>query len=146
METLRRWPVTKNKLKAFLLDRYQVKDLLLSKVEFKMAGQFYDYLTIKDGVGHNAAMKHVKNIKQIIDRAVTNGWVKTNPIKNFKCTYKEPNQEGIVMADIHTLINTDFGCDRFNSVRDIFIFCCFTGYAYQDTLPWPRKYHHRHRW
>jgi|GEM_PF-207745 len=131
-KTLSRWPVTKNKLTSFLQSRHNIGDIKLLQVQFKFAEQFYDYLTIKGNSGHNSAMKHVKNIKQVIDRAVSNSWISVNPIKNFKCSYIDPNQEGIVMTDIQSLINKEFDKKSINIVKDIFLFCCFTGYAYQD--------------
>lgn len=41
-------------------------------------------------VGDNTAMKYVKTLKQIIDRAIDEGWIKHNIICGLKCTYKDP--------------------------------------------------------
>jgi hypothetical protein len=36
------------------------------------------------------------------------------------------------MADIVKIYQKDFKVDRLNEVRDVFIFSCFTGFAYGD--------------
>ena len=33
----------------------------------------------------------------------------------------------------------DFGSDRMNEVRDVFIFCCYTGFAYSDVYQFERN-------
>lgn len=131
-QTLRRWRVTKNKLFAFCKHRYKKSDLFLDEVGFPIAGHLYTYLTLDDVLANNSAMKHIKNIKQIFDRVVTLGWIPNNPIKQYKCTYIDPDREALTMHHIITLVNHKFESERLETARDCFIFGCFTGYAYQD--------------
>lgn len=131
-QTLRRWRVTKNKLFAFCRHRYKRDDLFLDEVRYPLADQLYTYLTLDDDLAHNSAMKHIKNTKQIFDRVVTLEWIPSNPIKQYKCTYIDPDREALTMHHITTLVNHKFKSEKLETVRDCFIFACFTGYAYQD--------------
>lgn len=68
--TLKKWAGTKNKLKSFIYHRYKKIDFPLPEIEFSFAEHFYSYLTIKCHCKNNAAMKYIKNTKQIFDFSV----------------------------------------------------------------------------
>jgi integrase len=64
--------------------------------------------------------------------AVDQGWLPVN-IGGFKCTYEDPQRERLTMEEIMVLYNKEL-IPRLAEVRDIYLFCCFTGYAYMDVL------------
>lgn len=130
--TLVRWKMTKSKILNFLWRHYRKVDVPLKNIEFSFAGHLFDHLTTEDACGYNSAMKYIKNVKQIIDLAVNNGWILKNPIGNYRCIYIERPRQELNMHDILKLLNTNFG-EPLNTVRDVFLFCCFTGFAYEDT-------------
>jgi len=65
--------------------------------------------------------------------SVDQGWLPANPLGGFKCTYEEPQREWLTMEEIMVLYNKEL-IPRLAEVRDIYLFCCFTGYAYIDVL------------
>ncbi len=129
--TFRKWIVTKNKIQSFCWYHYNCSIFPLEKITYAFAQNFYDYLTLVDNAGNNLAMKYIKNVKQIFDRAVNNGWLLKNPIHGFKCNYIDTEPEPVVMEDILKLINTDLGA-KLNEYKDTFLFGIFTGFAYAE--------------
>lgn len=130
--TLKRFNVTKNKLASFSWYHFKKSAFPITDIKPNFATELYEYLTNVDECGHNTANKHIKNVKQILDRCMVNGWIIQNPITNYKCTYIDPDIEALTIHEIIRLINTDFG-EKLNSVRDCFLFSCFTGFAYEET-------------
>lgn len=94
------------------------------------AVNFFHHLTMNN-VGDNTAMKYVKTLKQIIDRAIDEGWIKHNTISGFKCTYKDPDRETLEMHELIGMYEKEISVERLAEVRDVYVFCCFTGYAYE---------------
>ncbi len=70
--TYRKWLDTKQKLQGFCSYHLKRKNVLLSDVKLKFGEKLYDYLTVVIECGNNNSMKHIKNFKQVLDRAVTN--------------------------------------------------------------------------
>ena len=99
-ESLKKWRTTKAKIVAFLQHHFKKQDILLANVKVNFADQFFDFLTLVDGIEDNTSMKYIKNTKQVFKRAVLNGWLASNPIQDFKCKYADPCREGLVMDDI----------------------------------------------
>ncbi|MEO8887307.1 MAG: site-specific integrase [Mucilaginibacter sp.] len=128
--TLARYERLPKKCQAFMKSKYKVNDIALEEIQLGFAVNFYHFL-IMDDIGENAAMKYVKTLKQVIDRAVKEGWIKYNTIAHFKCTYDAPEREYLEMAEIMNLYNKGLPLKRLEEVRDVYIFCCFTGFAYE---------------
>jgi len=131
-ETFRKWVSTKNTFLGFLQCRYKVEDQPLKTIPLKFAVDLHEYLTLTHSIGNNAAMKYIKNLKQVIDDAVVQGWLSQNPLESFKCTYVDPERQALTLDEIARVIAHDFKNARLSEVRDVFIFCCFTGFAYQE--------------
>jgi len=126
--------ITKNKVVSFMKKRYNISDKTLQELKLSFANELYHYLTVCENIGSNTAMKYIKNTKQVFKMAVDNDWISTNPIGSFKCTYNEPKRERLTMSEIMALYSKEFEIKRLEEVRDVYIFCCFTGFAFYDVL------------
>ena len=59
-------------------------------------------------------------------------WIPSNPFGKFKCSYKDPKRIVLTQSEIDSLINTEFKHPRLAEIRDVFVFCCYTGFAYSE--------------
>ncbi len=130
--TLRRFEITKQKVVDFLKHDYKVSDLAINDIKFSLAADFEHFLTTVHLIGTNTAMKYIKILKQVIKMAVDKSWLPNNPLGGFKCTYDEPERERLTMDEIMLLYSKQLLLERLEEVRDIYLFCCFTGFAYLD--------------
>lgn len=128
--TLARYERLKDKVQDFLKKKLKIADIALEDIEMAFAVNFFHHLTMEN-VGDNTAMKYVKTLKQIIDRAIDEGWIKHNTISGFKCTYKDPDRETLEMHELVGMYEKEISIERLAEVRDVYVFCCFTGYAYE---------------
>jgi site-specific recombinase XerD len=117
--TLARYERLKDKVQDFLKKKYKLADMALEDIE------------TMENISDNTAMKYVKTLKQIIDRAIDEGWIKHNTISGFKCTYKDPDRETLEMHELVGMYEKVIVVERLAEVRDVYVFCCFTGYAYE---------------
>jgi site-specific recombinase XerD len=128
--TLARYERLAKKSQAFMKSKYKANDIALDELHMGFAVNFYHYL-IMDDIGVNAAMKYIKTLKQVIDRAIKEGWIMYNTITHFKCTYDAPEREYLEMDEIMQLYQKDIQLTRLEEIRDVYVFCCFTGFAYE---------------
>jgi hypothetical protein len=64
--------------------------------------------------------------------AFANNWVSKDPFYHWKAHWKKVEREALTEAELDTKIKEEFSIRRLEQVRDIFVFCCFTGLAYVD--------------
>jgi len=80
----------------------------------------------------SAAMKQLKNVKQLLNVAEEHNWLTKNPIEKFKCGSEEPEVIPLELFEVEKLWKKKLTIERLDKVRDAFVFQCFTGFAYQD--------------
>jgi integrase len=122
----------KKRYLEFLEYRYKTIDLPLDKLEYRFMDQLTTYCMVQKQVIENTAMKYAQALKEIIERSAANGWISTSPFSQFKCTYVEPHHDWLTMHELEDLRTTQFANPKLNLIKDIYVFCSYTGLAYQE--------------
>lgn len=127
-----RYVITRKKVVAFMKHQYKIKDIPLADLRLRFATEFEHYLLTNDNLHTNTAHKYIKNLKRIMNIAIGLDWIPSNPFNNFKCTYIAPKREVLTQEEIDRIRFKKIDIKRLAEVRDVFIFCCYTGFAYSD--------------
>ncbi|MFY0255922.1 site-specific integrase [Chitinophaga sp. 30R24] len=133
-KTLKKWHCTKDKISAFLSNVIKMKDIPLGRIEYAFAEDFFDYLTLTEGLQDNSAMKYIKNTKQLLKLAVQRKWLNANPIEDYVCSYINPERDILSADELSTMYHKDFSIHRLQETKDAYLFMALTGYAYKDAL------------
>jgi site-specific recombinase XerD len=131
--TLKRWRTTKRKIREFLHFKFKKWDVPLSVLKYAHAQDFLHFLLTKQGIDENTASKYLKNTKELLEIAKTQEWIVNNPWDGYKIKYIQPERECLSMQEIVRLYQKPL-IERLDHVRNIFLFACFTGYAFQEVL------------
>jgi len=138
-KTLMRFKIMRTRLVEFMELNYKTNDILLPDIKLAFIKDFDHYLMTKVKIHTNTTQRYVKNLKKIMHMAVAMEWIPNNPFNAHKCNHIQTDREILTMEEINRMRKKDFGFDRLNEVRDVFIFCCFTGYAYTDVANFGRN-------
>jgi len=130
--TLKGVHTTREKVKVFVKHQFKLSDLPLKEMKPAFAGDFEHWLVTHEKGCNNTAMKYIRILKRILKFAVDQGWIENNPLGRFTCTYEEPSRERLTMEEVMNLYHKEFASERLTEVRDVFLFSCYTGFAYQD--------------
>jgi site-specific recombinase XerD len=122
-----------SKCSNFLKKRLKRSDVYLKELDYKFITDFEHFLKT-EGIAHNTAMKYIRNVKKVINQTVLNGWLPRNPFAQFKCSTHAVIREILDEAELSALYSKEFKQERLEEVRDVFLFCCFTGYAFIDVF------------
>ena len=130
--TVQKYNRTKTHLRECLKEFYQVEDLECNKIDLQFVENFELYLKTTGKCEHNAAMKHMQLFKTIYKAAIAHGWTDKDPFQKFKITMREVVRDYLTEVELQELIKLKLPLNKLSKVRDMFIFCCFTGLAYID--------------
>lgn len=135
-QTLRQWRATRNKIQEFIRQEYRVTDIEVIDIEYSFATRFYRYLTMEreSVLQEAAAKKQIKNTKQILTLAESEGFVEKNPIQRFRCGGDDTDIMPLEFDQVRSIWEKHISLERLLEVRDVFIFQCFTGFAFQDVF------------
>ena len=130
--TLERFKISIKHLEEFLIWKYDLKDIAINKIDFALITDFEFYLRSIKHCSNNTAVKYVRNFRKIIKICLSNDWLEKDPFVKYDGKMKEVETEFLTEEEIQSIYTKKFRTPRLELVRDIFIFCCFTGLAYVD--------------
>ena len=116
----------------FFRFQYKTEDIALADLRFDLAESFKNYNLVHHSLREISAAKLVRFFKEIVERAVTKGWLTASVYRLYRCEYKEPEPDWLTMEEMVTLKDWVFADERLGEIRDIFIFGSFTGLSYQE--------------
>jgi site-specific recombinase XerD len=122
----------RSKVANFIQHKYRKSDLHLEALDFGFVTGLESFLKLEEGIQHNTAMRYMKIVKQVIKHCISNRWLVHNPLDGFKCTYRKVQRLALDWNDLEALKMAKFSVRRLDEVRDTFLFCCYTGYAFVD--------------
>jgi site-specific recombinase XerD len=120
------------KIKNFLKLNYKMNDINLIDLNFKFINDFEYYMKTQEKVKHNTALRYIRCLKKIVLMAIKNEWIQKNPFANYSCQYDRVNREVLSENDLNLLWDKVTGIPRLDEVKDVFLFCCYTGYSFSD--------------
>ncbi|CAM4070969.1 site-specific integrase [Gillisia limnaea] len=130
--TMQRYNACKAHIENYLLYSYKKKDIPVQEVDHKFITGFEHYLKSQKDCAHNTAIKYIVNFKKIIRIAYANQWIDRDPFFHWKGTWKSSEREYLTDMELQKMGEIEFDIPRLELVRDIFLFCCYTGLAFAD--------------
>lgn len=130
--TWKRYFTTRNHIAEFIQHDYKREDLPVRSVDLKFITRFDYFMKSIKNCNHNSALKYINNFKKIVRLSVANGWIDNDPFYNFKAKFKWVDREFLSAEELQRLVDLEIKWPRIAMVRDMFVFCCYTGLAYID--------------
>lgn len=78
-------------------------------------------------------------LRRIIYMAINNGWLQRDPFYGYSITKEETKRGFLTKEEITLLINGTFKKKSYELIRDLFIFCIFTGLSWTDMYHLTKK-------
>lgn len=119
-------------LKDFVQQKYKREDLYLRELNLNFIQSFHSFLRIDKGMAQNSSTKHLKLLKKIVNLAVANSYMTTNPFITYKIEREPVEIDFLDEEELRKIINFDTPLSRLERAKDMFLFGCFTGLSYID--------------
>ncbi len=79
-------------------------------------------------------MKHMERFRKMINVALKNDWMEKDPFKAYKLKFTKYERGYLTADELRNLENKEFKIERLQTVKDLFIFSCYTGLSYIDAV------------
>jgi len=119
-------------LQLFMEKEYGKNDILLNQLNENFIRQYETFLKTERGCSNNSAVKHLKIFKKVIRIALANDWIQKDPFASIRFRMDEVHVDFLTMEELETLINKELSIKRLAQIRDVFVFCAFSGLAFVD--------------
>lgn len=130
--TIIKYKNTVLRLKQFLKYKYKRTDIFLYELNYYFISEFEAFLKHKYDNSTTTCYKHYQRLTRMIHNAMHKGYLDKYPFENFKIRQPKKKIEYLTQDEIDRIENKEFKVERLGIMRDIFIFCCYTGLAYAE--------------
>lgn len=130
--TYDKYVLVRNRLEKYIEDSYNLPDIPLRDISPKFIHGFDTYLRSTYNVANNHVMKMLQKVRTIYQTALDNGWVQKNPFGAIKIRFDIIDRGFLTKQELASIIQKPMFSKRLDQVRDVFVFCCYTGLAYCD--------------
>ncbi len=136
--TLKNYFSTEKYLKEFLQERLKTDDIYLIQLNYKFIVNFENYIRTytpkkaRKTCSNNGTMKHLERLMKITTLALKMEWLDKDPFRNFKLRYIRNERDYLTERELDLIEETSFMTIGLNSVKDVFLFSCYTGLSYID--------------
>lgn len=127
-------------VRQFLVDELKVEDLPLSRLSYAFVTRFELYMRNyqptdhQKAPGNNTIMKHIQRLRKVVTLAVKMEWLEKDPFLKYKCKFTPSNRKYLSKDELSRIENLDHLVGRLEYIRDLFVFSCYTGLVYIDTM------------
>jgi site-specific recombinase XerD len=123
---------TLNHTRSFIQWKYREGDMDIRKLNYEFISQYAFWLKSVRKCQHNSAMKYLNYFKKTVLLCVKYGWLKSDPFAGYNLNRKEVEKPYLTEEELERVATKSLCSSRLSNVRDIFVFCCYTGLAYID--------------
>lgn len=116
----------------FLYYTTKKRNIQLEDISLKFLQDFDFYLKTQKNFKQITINKSIQRISKIIKLALAEGFLVTNPFILYKPKKVINNITYLTPEELSSLENHKFSQKRLEQVRDMFVFCCYTGLPYQE--------------
>jgi len=107
-------------------------DILLNELTIEFMKNFEFYLQGVKRLSINSRGKMLMNVKKVVGECADNGWLVRDPFVRFHAKHVDADVPHLSADELQRIEEKNFSSARLTVVKDIFLFSCYTGFAYID--------------
>ncbi|MDP3680072.1 MAG: site-specific integrase [Flavobacterium sp.] len=121
-----------NHLEAFIKWKFKKSDFPLKELSLRFLDDFDYYLKTEKNIKQITINKIIQRLRTPIKQAISEGYLDRDPFILYKS--KKVHKEVIFLTtdELKIIEESTFQLKRLSIIQDLFIFCCYTGLAYNE--------------
>lgn len=132
LNTYKRHETSMKLFQEFLDYKYHIKDMAVNEVNLEVLQKYQHYLMTVRHNNNNTTVKYLKNLGKVLHLAVSRKLISSSPLEEMKLRIEPVDKDFLSKEELLRFANKAFEVQRLEQVRDVFLFCCYTGLAYVD--------------
>jgi site-specific recombinase XerD len=127
-----RYVESRRKVALFISKFYKRKDVRLKDLDLKFIKDLEYFFKTELKLKQATVYRSIQRVKKIIQFAISENYLKTDPFHLFKNKKYKPEIVYLTQQELLGIEEKEFYHKRLEKIRDMFIFCCYTGLAYNE--------------
>jgi integrase/recombinase XerD len=127
-----RYIESRSKVALFITKHYKRKDVRLKDLDLKFIQDLEYFFKTEIKLKQATVYRSIQRVKKIIQFAIAENYLQKDPFHLFKNKKHKTVIIYLTDEELKQLEKHSFSQPRLQQVKDLFIFCCYTGLAYAE--------------
>ena len=119
-------------LKSFIKTCFKANDFKLKDLKLNFLNEYEYYLKTQKRLEQSTINKAIQRFRKVIQFALEQEYIDKNPFIGYKAKRLQKEVIYLTEDELKSLENYDFSQTRLQQVKDLFVFCCYTGLAFKE--------------
>ncbi|CAM1341688.1 site-specific integrase [Tenacibaculum aestuarii] len=129
-----RYIENKRKVEKFIKFKYKRNDIKLNKLDLKFIKDLEYYFKTELKLSQATINRGLQRVRKIVQFGIDENYLDKNPFSLYKPTKYKIDLVYLTSEELRNLESFKFKQSKLEVVKDLFIFCCYTGLAYQEMI------------
>jgi len=126
-------------LQGFIKDKFSTKDVYLKALRSSFLEQYEFYLKTEKNLQQSTLNKAIQRFRKVIKYAISEGYLDKDPFMLYKAKRVKKPVLFLSPKELKRLEEKTFKIARVQRVKDMFIFCCYTGLGFKEMSQLQKK-------
>lgn len=119
-------------LKGFVKWKYKTSDVKLNSIKFSFITEYEYYLKVEKNFQLSTLNKAIQRFRKVISFAIGNNHLDKDPFMLYKAKTQKKEVIYLTKEELSNLEKQDFEIQRVQQIKDLFVFCCYTGLGFKE--------------
>ncbi|NNC49391.1 MAG: site-specific integrase [Flaviramulus sp.] len=124
----------KKDVKSFVKWKFKTNDYPLKKLELQFLHDFEYYLKVEKKQKQITINKSLQRFRRVVRAAVAENYLDKDPFTLYKTKTVRTEVVFLSSEELELLEQHKFTQNRLQFVKDLFVFCCYTGLPYRELM------------
>ncbi|RYJ43272.1 site-specific integrase [Flavobacterium beibuense] len=130
--TYNKYKESKVHLVDFIYWNMKTKDVKLNALKSNFVTDYEYFLKTEKNFQTGTIYKAIQRFRKVVRYAVGNDYLAKDPFMLYKSLRPKKELVYLTNKELRDLEDYDFAQSRLEQVRDMFVFCCYTGLAFKE--------------
>ncbi len=121
-------------LKNFIKWKYKTSDIKLTSVKSSFIDHYEYYLKTEKNFAQITLNKVIQRFRRVIRYAIAEDYLDKDPFMLYKAKRVKKKVVYLSKDELQKLENQTFEIKRVQQIKDMFVFCCYTGLAFKEMI------------
>lgn len=138
-DTYKKYVAYGKHLKSFIKWKYKSKDIELSSIKSSFVSHFEYYLKTEKNFAQITLNKVIQRFRRSIKYAIAEDYLDKDPFMLYKARRVKKEIVYLSQDELLKLEKQTFEVQRIQQIKDMFVFCCYTGLAFKEMIALARN-------
>ncbi|MEY8850016.1 tyrosine-type recombinase/integrase [Psychroserpens sp. XS_ASV72] len=119
-------------LKSFIIYKFRSNDIKIKALKSSFLEHYEYFLKTEKKLQQSTLNKAIQRFRRTIKYAVSEDYLDKDPFLLYKAKRVKKDIVFLTFEQLEKLENTDFDVKRVQRIKDMFVFCCYTGLGFKE--------------